>query len=147
MKIRGVTRDPSSEKAKAWIAKGVEIVKGEFDDTASLKSAFQGATVIFGMTDFWAILQNPASCQKLKPGQDIAQYSHEVEIQQSKNLVDAAASVQGLERFIFSGTPDQAEYGTHYKRLWHVDSKPKVSAYIKDSHPDLHEKASEIHLS
>jgi NAD(P)H dehydrogenase (quinone) len=46
-KVRGITRDP--EKAKAWTAKGVELVKSAFDDAASLTQAFSGAEGVFAM--------------------------------------------------------------------------------------------------
>ncbi|KAL7954949.1 hypothetical protein V8C34DRAFT_316847 [Trichoderma compactum] len=39
--IRGVTRNPESEAARAWVARGVEIVQGEFDDVKSLERAFR----------------------------------------------------------------------------------------------------------
>ena len=40
-KIRGVTRNPSSEKAKALAARGVEIVQADVNDEASLTKAFE----------------------------------------------------------------------------------------------------------
>lgn len=41
--IRGTTRDTSKPEAQDLIKKGVEIVKAEIDDAASLKKAFEGA--------------------------------------------------------------------------------------------------------
>lgn len=40
-RIRGVTRNPSSEKAKALSAKGVEVVTADSSDAGSLKKAFE----------------------------------------------------------------------------------------------------------
>lgn len=48
--LRAVTRDPSSDKAKALAAKGVEVVKGDVNDPESLKKAFQGAWGVFSVT-------------------------------------------------------------------------------------------------
>ena len=52
-RIRGLTRNPESEKAKALSAKGVEMVKGDLGDLASLGTAFSGANVIFTIMDYY----------------------------------------------------------------------------------------------
>lgn len=44
-RIRGVTRNASSEKAKALSAKGVEVVTADVNDIESLKKAFQVRTL------------------------------------------------------------------------------------------------------
>lgn len=51
--IRGITRNIDSAPAQALVAKGVEMVTADLDDVSSLDAAFAGATVIFGVTDFW----------------------------------------------------------------------------------------------
>lgn len=48
--VRGLTRNPSSEAAKAAASKGIEIVAGDFTDAASLTKAFQGVDAVFAMT-------------------------------------------------------------------------------------------------
>lgn len=40
-RIRGITRNPSSEKATSLSARGVEIVQANLDDEASLIQAFK----------------------------------------------------------------------------------------------------------
>jgi NAD(P)H dehydrogenase (quinone) len=45
--VRGVVRNP--EKAKAWAARGVEVVPSAYDDVAGLAKAFAGAEGIFAM--------------------------------------------------------------------------------------------------
>jgi uncharacterized protein YbjT (DUF2867 family) len=40
-KIRALTRNPSSEKAKALIARGVEVVRADINDEQSLIKAFE----------------------------------------------------------------------------------------------------------
>lgn len=42
-RLRGMTRQPESDGARALASQGVEIVKADFDDPASLKAALQGA--------------------------------------------------------------------------------------------------------
>ncbi|OBT48566.1 hypothetical protein VE00_01369 [Pseudogymnoascus sp. WSF 3629] len=52
-KVRGTTRNTSSEKAKALAAKGVEMVSANLNDEESLERAFEGATAIFAFTDYY----------------------------------------------------------------------------------------------
>ena len=44
-KVRAITRNTSSEKAKALAARGVEVVKADLDDLASLVGAFQVSSI------------------------------------------------------------------------------------------------------
>lgn len=52
-KIRGLTRNPESDAAKALAATGVELVKGELDDEASLKAALTGAWGAYAVQNTW----------------------------------------------------------------------------------------------
>ncbi|MCH4897484.1 MULTISPECIES: NmrA/HSCARG family protein [Pseudomonas] len=47
--VRAFVRDPSSSGAQALAAQGVEVVKGEFTDTASLDSALVGVGGVFSV--------------------------------------------------------------------------------------------------
>jgi uncharacterized protein YbjT (DUF2867 family) len=47
--VRAMTRDPQSNAAQALAAQGVEVVKGDFNDTASLDAALVGVDGIFSM--------------------------------------------------------------------------------------------------
>ena len=49
-KIRAVTRDPSNPKLSSFKERGVEVVKGDFNDASSLKAAVSGSFVVFGVT-------------------------------------------------------------------------------------------------
>ena len=53
-RARAVTRNPSSEAARALAALGAEVVAGDVDDGASLERAFAGAHGAFCVTFFWA---------------------------------------------------------------------------------------------
>ncbi|KFY43320.1 hypothetical protein V495_04025 [Pseudogymnoascus sp. VKM F-4514 (FW-929)] len=50
--VRAVTRNPSSEAAKALVARGLEVVNANLDDVSSLITAFRGSYAIFAVTDF-----------------------------------------------------------------------------------------------
>src|SRR5438876_12178195 len=45
----GLTRKPESERAAALARQGIEIVKGDLDDEATLRRALAGAWGVFGM--------------------------------------------------------------------------------------------------
>src|SRR6266436_1568215 len=47
--LRGLTRKPDSEPAAVLAHQGVEIIKGDLDDEASLRRALAGAWGVFGV--------------------------------------------------------------------------------------------------
>jgi len=104
-RVRGITRNTGSDAAKKLSEKGVEVVAANLDDTSSLVSTFQGADVVFSVTDFWQPYMNPANREKAKPGQALNEWAYEYEQQQGMNVFDAAAKTEGLERLVFSTLP------------------------------------------
>ena len=81
-KVRGLSRNPDSDKARKLSALGVEMVKGDFDDRASLSAALNGAWGAFS----------------------IQQWRHvgtDGEIRQSKAFADAALDA-GVEHFVYT---------------------------------------------
>jgi uncharacterized protein YbjT (DUF2867 family) len=51
--VRALTRDPSSDAARALADQGAEVIEGDVDDEASLERAFEGAYGAFCVTFFW----------------------------------------------------------------------------------------------
>src|SRR4029077_19327231 len=47
-RLRGLTRRPESERAAALARHGVDVVKGDLDDEATLRRALAGAWGVFG---------------------------------------------------------------------------------------------------
>src|ERR1700688_850168 len=47
--LRGLTRKPGSEQAAALTRQGVDIVKGDLDDEATLRRALAGVWGVFGV--------------------------------------------------------------------------------------------------
>src|SRR4051795_7450258 len=47
--LRGLTRKPDNERAAALARHGVDIVKGDLDDDATLRRALDGAWGVFGV--------------------------------------------------------------------------------------------------
>ena len=62
--VRAITRDPSSEKARALAAAGAEVVAGDADAPETLEAAFAGAHGAFLVTNFW---------EHMSPEREIAQ--------------------------------------------------------------------------
>src|SRR5438034_11624848 len=48
-RLRGLTRKPDSERAVALARQGVDVVKGDLDDEATLRPALAGAWGVFGV--------------------------------------------------------------------------------------------------
>jgi uncharacterized protein YbjT (DUF2867 family) len=84
---RAITRDPNSEKARELAALGAEVVAGDVDDPASLRSAFQGAYGAFCVTFFWA------------------HFSPEKERAEARHMAEAAKAV-GVRHVIWSTLED-----------------------------------------
>lgn len=146
-KIRGLTRNVKGERAQKLSAQGVEVVAAELNDVDSLRRAFQGATVIFGVTDFWRPLEDPELLTTVKPGQKLSRWAYEYELQQGKNIFDAAAGVDTLQRLIFSSIEDVAEHsGGKYKHAYHADTKAHAEAYGKKKYPELWQKTNTIQV-
>lgn len=141
-KVRGITRDPGSAAAKAQAAKGVELVKGDLDDTESLKSAFAGATAVFLATDFWTIFKQPEMIERAQTtGTFLPKLCHDQEIQQGLNAVSAASSPDvlcTLKRFVFSTlTPITNLSGGKHMHAYHFDSKARIEEHIRNSVPEV----------
>ncbi|KAI1608315.1 hypothetical protein EDD36DRAFT_412667 [Exophiala viscosa] len=146
-KIRGVTRSTTSSRAKKLSARGVEMVEADLDNPKSLSAAFEGASVIYGVTDFWKPLSDPVLTKSRKPGQSLGLWAYEYELQQGKNLFDAAAKVAELERFVFSSIADVAEHSEgKYTGAYHADTKAHAEAYGKQKYPELWKKTNTIQI-
>lgn len=64
--VRALTRNPDSDKSKAMSAKGVEVVRADFDDAATLDAAFEGAYGAYLVTNFWEHMSAEKEMEQLK---------------------------------------------------------------------------------
>ncbi|KIX09389.1 uncharacterized protein Z518_00468 [Rhinocladiella mackenziei CBS 650.93] len=113
-KIRAITRDVSSEKAKLLKEK-VEVVQGDVLNRASLETALTGAHTVFAMTP-------PSSG---RPD------GLEVEYNSGKMIADVAVE-KGVEYIIFSTLPPVREIsGGKYTKVTPFDAKAKAEQYIR----------------
>lgn len=81
-RVRGLTRDPDSEASRALAALGIEMVRGDFDDAASLDRALEGAYGAFSVQQYRGV------------GVD-------GEIRQGKAFADAAKRA-AVEHFVYT---------------------------------------------
>lgn len=73
------------------------------------------------------------------------EYCYEQELQQGKNIADAAAQVEGLERFIVSSLVEARKWSLgKYKGVYHFDSKAQAVNYVKETYPELAKSMSTV---
>ncbi|GMF80517.1 unnamed protein product [Aspergillus oryzae] len=144
--IRGLTRNTSSVKAQSLREQGVEIIQADLDDIVSLESAFQGATAIFSVTDFWNAFATIAPNSEIEDQSKIRR-TYEYELQQGKNVFDAAAKIDTLERLVFSSLSDASKWSKgKYTRVLHFEAKAHAVDYGRETYPELWKKTSVVQV-
>jgi len=105
--LRGLTRTPDSERAAALARRGIDLVKGDLDDEATLRHALAGAWGVFGV-------QNPL------------QAGAEREEVQGKRLAILAREA-GVEHYVYTSV------GSANKRTGvpHFDSKSRIEDTVR----------------
>lgn len=142
-KIRGVTRNANSDKAKKLAERGVEMVTASLDDTASLDTAFDGAHAIFLVSDFWGLYFDPSNAGKAAPGESLNVWAGNEETKQLITALNAASRVSTLQRLVISSLPHCTKWsGGKYTHVYHFDSKAKAVEYVASSLPELWAKTS-----
>jgi nucleoside-diphosphate-sugar epimerase len=146
-RIRGLTRNVSGSRAKQLSAQGVEMVAMDLDDLDSIARAFSGANVIYGVTDFWKPMTDPALTKTRKPDQSLSRWAYDYELQQGKNIFDAAANLETLDRLIFSTIADVAVHSEgKYTGAYHADTKAHAETYAMEKYPELRKKTNTIQV-
>ena len=107
-RVRGVTRNPQSEKAQALAGAGAEMVQADMDDAASLRRAFAGMERVFSVQNW------------LTAGV-------EGEVRQGKAVADVARSV-GVKHLVYGS----AGIGVSGTGIPHFESKVVVERYMAD---------------
>jgi uncharacterized protein YbjT (DUF2867 family) len=123
-RIRAITRNANSDKARELAKQGVEVVEANVDDKASLVNAFTGAYGAFCVTFFWE------------------HFSPEKENLHAKNMADAASEA-GVKHVIWSTLEDSRKWiplsddrmptllGKY--KVPHFDAKGESNAYFETS--------------
>jgi len=102
-RLRALTRNPASHAAKHLARQGVEVVQGDLEAARSVEEICHGVYGIYSVQDFWSV-------------------GAKREIQQGKNLADAAKRA-GVEHFIYSSVGG-AERNTgipHWESKWEIE--------------------------
>jgi len=148
-RIRGLTRTSQSKAALSLANSGVEVVEANLNDVESLKSAFKDADFIFAYTDFSGIVRGPEVMGKFEAGElapPIGAESYRIELQQGKNIADAAATVPELSRLVWSALPGVKQLsGGKYTQVFHFDAKAEAFEYMLGVQA-LKGKASAVHM-
>jgi uncharacterized protein YbjT (DUF2867 family) len=108
-KLRGLTRKPDSEAAKQLSALGIELLKGDLDDEASLNAALADTWGVYGMQNTWE-----AGVEK-----------EEVQGVRLAELAQAA----GVEHFVYTSV-GSAHLNTG---IPHFDNKSRVEDAIREA--------------
>ncbi|NKB36950.1 MAG: NAD(P)H-binding protein [Gammaproteobacteria bacterium] len=112
-KVRGLSRNPKSDRALKMTSLGVEIVKGDFSDANSLDDALKGTEGVFLITNFW-------------------EHGYDAEVEQGKNMVDAAVRAN-ISHLVFTSVAN-ANSATG---IPHFDSKYEIEEYIRSKNIDF----------
>jgi uncharacterized protein YbjT (DUF2867 family) len=102
-KLRALTRNASSHAAQELARSDVELAAGDLEDPASLEKAVRGVYGIYSVQDFWAV-------------------GAKREVQQGKNLADAAKKI-GVRHFVYSsvGGAERSTGIPHWESKWEVE--------------------------
>ena len=109
VRVRVLTRNLESPKAKSLAARGVELVKGDFDDVASLRTALAGVSAAFSVQ------------QWTEKGGTAAEELH------GKRFADAVKA-SGSPHLVYSS----AEGVERNSGLGHYESKWAIEQHIRD---------------
>src|ERR1700751_1686026 len=106
--LRGLTRKPESERATALAHQGIDIVKGDLDDEATLRRALAGSWGVFAV-------------------QNTGEAGVEREEAQGKRLATLAREA-GIEHFVYTSV------GSAHKRTGvpHFDNKWRIEQTVRD---------------
>ena len=102
-RVRALTRNIQSRAATSLARQGVDLVQGDMEDIASLQCALKGAYGVYSVQDFWSV-----GAQR--------------EVQQGKNLADAALSA-GVTHFVYSsvGGAERSSGISHWETKWEIE--------------------------
>ena len=101
--LRGLTRTPDSQRAAALARQGIDIVKGDLDDEATLRRALAGAWGVFGV-------------------QNAGEAGVEREEAQGKRLATLAREA-GVKHFVYTsvGSAHKRTGIPHFDNKWRIE--------------------------
>ncbi|KAK5130563.1 hypothetical protein LTR08_001943 [Meristemomyces frigidus] len=130
-RVRAITRNATSAAAVALADKGAELATADYDDEGSLLKVFEGANVVFAVTNFWEHL--------VALGQEGA---GQREYAQCLALATAASKTVGLEHFVLHTIASGEKLAGKAFMCPHWDYKDRAADEIKRSLPELARKTT-----
>ncbi len=109
VRVRGMTRKHSSDRAAAMASLGVELIQGDFDDSISLDTAMKSVSGVFVVTNFW-------------------EHDYDGEVRHGRNVVDAANRAD-VSHLVFTSVAN-ADQQTGIPNF---DSKYEIERYIHET--------------
>jgi uncharacterized protein YbjT (DUF2867 family) len=106
-RVRALVRDTGRTRARELERQGVELVRGDFEDPASLHAAMSGAYGVFSVQNFW-------------------EAGFEGEIRQGTNVAEAAQH-EGISHFVYSSVGS----ANRKTGIPHFESKAQIEDRIK----------------
>jgi uncharacterized protein YbjT (DUF2867 family) len=102
-KLRALTYKGDALAVQRLVDQGIEVVKGNLEDPVSLEKAARGVYGVYSVQDFWSV-------------------GAKREVQQGKNLADAASKA-GVQHFVYSsvGGAERNSGIDHWESKWEIE--------------------------
>ena len=99
-RLRALTRDPDSHAARELARRGIEVLRGDLENPASLERAVQGAYGVYSVQDYWSV-------------------GARREVEQGTNLANVAKKA-GVRHFVYSsvGGAERNSGIDHWESKW-----------------------------
>lgn len=109
--LRALTRNPDGEAAQALAAQGVEVVRGDLDDAASLTAVLDGVWGVFAVQNTW-------------------EAGVEREEEQGKRIARLAREA-GVQHFVYTsvGSAERATGIPHFDNKWRVENEVRALGF------------------
>ena len=119
--------------------------QADLNDESSLEKALLGATHIFATTDsnqlIFKAIEQPEMLNK-NGNETPREYAARIELAQGKNIAEAAAKTETLERIVWSSLPSPKKWSRgKYTKVSMFDTKEEISDVLS-SKPELGDKLS-----
>jgi uncharacterized protein YbjT (DUF2867 family) len=102
-RLRALTRDPDSHAARELARRGIEVLRGDLENPASLERAVQGAYGVYSVQDYWSV-------------------GARREVEQGTNLANVAKKA-GVRHFVYSsvGGAERNSGIDHWESKWKIE--------------------------
>ncbi len=103
-KLRALVYKADDATVQRFNSQGIEVVRGNLEDPASLEGAVRGAYGVYSVQDFWSV-------------------GAKREVQQGKNMAEAARKA-GVQHFVYSsvGGAERNSGIDHWQSKWEIEN-------------------------